>query len=119
MYLLFFACNNTLAASFRLYAKGIFTGFKRGQRSQKNNCALVAVQNCKDRRSSTFYHGKRVAYIYRKKNSKTGINYKAIWGRVTASHGQSGMVRVKFARNMPSQSMGAQVRVMLYPNKQI
>ena len=103
----------------RLYSKAIFTGFKRGQRSQVNNTALVAIQNCKDRRSASFYHGKRVAYIYRKKNAKTGINYKAIWGRVSTSHGQSGLVRVKFAKNLPSFAIGSSLRVMLYPNKQI
>ena len=103
----------------RLYSKGIFTGFKRGQRSQKNNTALIAIQNVKDRASSTFYHGKRVAFIYKAKNQKTGINYKAIWGKVTTSHGQSGMVRARFAKNLPSRAFGSQVRVMLYPNKQI
>ena len=71
----------------RLYAKGIFMGFKRGQRTQKENTALVAIKGCQDRKSSIFYHGKRIAYIYRKNNTKTSLKYKAIWGRITASHG--------------------------------
>lgn len=75
--------------------------------------------NCKDRKSSTFYHGKRVAFIYKAKNAKTGINYKSIWGRITTSHGQSGLVRTKFVKNLPSGAFGSSVRVMLYPNKQI
>lgn len=103
----------------RLYSKGIFTGFKRGQRTQKENTALIRIQNCKDRKSSSFYHGKRVAFVYKKKNAKTGINYKAIWGKITASHGQCGLVRCHFVKNLPSGAMGNSVRVMLYPNKQI
>lgn len=94
-------------------------GFKRGQRSQVNNTALIAINGCKDRKSSTFYHGKRIAYIYRSKNAKTGINYKAIWGKITTSHGQSGLVRAHFAKNMPSGKIGVNVRVMMYPNKLI
>ena len=103
----------------RLYAKGIFTGFKRGQRTQKEDTALITIQGCLDRKASTWYHGKRVAFVYRAKNAKTGINYKSIWGKVTASHGQSGVVRAKFARNLPPRAFGKPVRVMLYPNKQI
>jgi large subunit ribosomal protein L35Ae len=94
-------------------------GFKRGQRTQKSNTVLVKVQNCKDRKSAAFYHGKRVAYIYKKNNPKTNLRYKAIWGKVTASHGQSGVVRATFRRNLPSFAMGSSLRVMLYPNKQI
>ena len=69
---------------------------------KKENTALIAIQNCKDRKASTFYHGKRVAFIYKAKNAKTGINYKSIWGRITTSHGQSGLVRTKFVKNLPS-----------------
>ena len=109
----------TLFLLARLYSKAIFTGFKRGQRTQKEDTALVTIQNCMDRSSSKFYHGKRVAYIYKAKNLKTNINYKCIWGKVVASHGQSGVVRAKFAKNLPPRSFGHAIRVMLYPNKQI
>ena len=63
------------------------------------------------------YHGKRIAFIYRAKNPKTRVNYKCIWGRVTTSHGQSGKVRAKFAKNLPSGAFGSTVRIMMYPNK--
>lgn len=72
-----------------------------------------------DRKSSTFYHGKRVAYIWRSRNSKTGNDYKCRWGKVISSHGNSGMVRAKFSKNLPPRAIGCHMRVMLYPNKQI
>lgn len=103
----------------RLYAKAIFTGFKRGQRTQKENTALVTIQGCKDRKSSAWYHGKRIAYIYKKNSAKTNLKYKAIWGKVTASHGQSGVVRAVFKKNLPPRAMGSSLRVMLYPNRSI
>ena len=103
----------------RLYAKAIFTGFKRGQRTQKENTALVNIQGCQDRKSSSFYHGKRIAYIFKKNNLRSHLKYKCIWGKVTASHGQSGVVRAVFKKHLPPRAMGSALRVMLYPNKLI
>jgi len=94
-------------------------GFKRGQRNQKPNTALVNIQGVKDRKSSTWYHGKRIAYIFRKNNTKTNLKYKAIWGKVTASHGSSGVVRATFSKNLPPKAMSGALRVMLYPNRTI
>ena len=90
-------------------------GFKRGQRTQKENTALVNIQGCQDRKSSSWYHGKRVAFVYKKNNPKTSLKYKCIWGKVIASHGQSGLVRAKFVKNLPPRAFGKSVRVMLYP----
>mmetsp|Transcript_18488 Transcript_18488/g.25550 ORF Transcript_18488/g.25550 Transcript_18488/m.25550 type:complete len:124 (+) Transcript_18488:66-437(+) len=103
----------------RLYQKATFTGFKRGQRDQHEQQALLAIEGCKDRASSKFYHGKRVAYIWKAKNSKTASNFKCRWGKVISSHGNNGMVRAKFAKNLTPRSFGATLRVMLYPNKSI
>ena len=94
-------------------------GFKRGQRTQQEGQALINIKGCNDRASSKWYHGKRVAFIVKKKNAETGKNYKCTWGKIIQSHGNSGLVRAKFAKNLSPKFIGSTVRVMLYPNKQI
>ena len=80
---------------------------------------MLQIEGCQDRKSSIFYHGKRVAYIYRAKNTKRGTDYKSIWGKVITSHGNNGHVRAVFAKNLPPRAIGSHLRVMLYPNKLI
>lgn len=49
----------------RLYARAVFTGFRRGLRNQHENTALLKVDGCDSKADSWFYVGKRVAYVYR------------------------------------------------------
>ncbi|ESQ47800.1 hypothetical protein EUTSA_v10021832mg [Eutrema salsugineum] len=84
----------------RLYARGTILGYKGQSRTKE-----VA-----------WYKGKRMAYIYKAKTKKNGSHYRCIWGKVTRPHGNSGVVRAKFTSNLPPKSMGARVRVFMYPS---
>jgi large subunit ribosomal protein L35Ae len=66
--------------------------------------------------SHRFYLGKRVAYVYRASKERQGSKIRVIWGKVTRPHGNSGVVRATFHHNLPPQSFGASVRIMLYPS---
>ena len=101
----------------RLYTKAVFTGFKRGKTTQHEQFALLKIKGVSDKKDTSFYFGKRVAYIFKAKNTRRNTKFRVIWGRVVKSHGNNGSVRAQFARNLPPKAMGAQLRVMLYPNR--
>lgn len=58
----------------------------------------------------------RIAYIYRAPTEKRGTKIRVIWGRVTRTHGNNGVVRSKFRHNIPPKAFGESVRVLLYPS---
>ncbi|OMH85911.1 60S ribosomal protein L33-A [Zancudomyces culisetae] len=101
----------------RLYSKGRFLGYQRGKRMQDVNNALVKIEGVNTKKDTEFYMGKRVAYIYRAKREINGTKIRAIWGRVTRPHGNTGTVRAKFRTNLPPRAMGASLRIMLYPSR--
>lgn len=107
----------------RLYVKGALVGYKGSKVNQYHHTSLIKVQGLSDSKDGDFYLGKRVAYVYKGKNSKrnprTGeqTNLRVIWGRVTRTHGRSGVVRAKFRHNLPPKSLGGTVRIMMYPSR--
>ncbi|KAG9509166.1 60S ribosomal protein L35a, partial [Fragariocoptes setiger] len=106
----------------RLYARAVFLGYKRSLRKQREHTSLLKIEGCLTQKDAKWYLGKRCVFLYRAETKKLikheGVRAKkrAIWGKVTRTHGNSGVVRAKFKRNLPASAMGKRVRVMLYPS---
>ncbi|KAL6602170.1 ribosomal protein L35Ae [Neocallimastix sp. 'constans'] len=101
---------------YSLYSKARFLGYKRSKHNQRLHTSLLEIENVNTTKDSLFYLGKRVAYVYRATKEVNGSKVRVIWGRITATHGNSGVVKAKFRKNLPPRAIGAQVRVMMYPS---
>ncbi|KAJ1389413.1 Translation protein, beta-barrel domain superfamily [Sesbania bispinosa] len=99
-----------------LYVRGSILGYKRSKSNQYPNTSLIQVEGVNSKEEVSWYSGKRMAYIYKAKVKKNGTHYRCIWGKVIRPHGNSGIVRAKFKSNLPPKSMGARVRVFMYPS---
>jgi len=97
----------------KLYVPATFVSFRRSKRSINPNQALLEIEGVNTKEDAKWYIGKKVASIV--KGEHKGEE-KINWGVVTQEHGNSGVVRAKFERNLPPQMLGKQVRVMLYPS---
>mmetsp|Transcript_62476 Transcript_62476/g.99055 ORF Transcript_62476/g.99055 Transcript_62476/m.99055 type:complete len:123 (-) Transcript_62476:45-413(-) len=100
----------------RLYAKGVITGYKRSKSNTYPTCTLIKIDGVRTKEDTKFYHGKRVAYVYKAKKEVKNSKYRVLWGKVRRAHGNAGMVRAKFRKNMPPRAFGAPCRIMLYPS---
>mmetsp|Transcript_13211 Transcript_13211/g.28684 ORF Transcript_13211/g.28684 Transcript_13211/m.28684 type:complete len:159 (+) Transcript_13211:231-707(+) len=101
----------------RLYVSGAILGYKRGLRNQHNSTSLIKINGVDAKEDVDFYLGKRVAYITKASAEKNGTKFRVNWGRVCRAHGSNGVVRCKFNRDLPPQSIGGRVRIMLYPSR--
>lgn len=103
-------------AGHRLYVKGRHLSYQRGKRNTNPNTSLIQIEGVNDTTGANFYLGKKVAFVYRAQKEVRGSKIRVIWGKVTRPHGNSGVVRAQFRKNLPPKSFGASVRVMLYPS---
>ena len=100
----------------RLYSRGVVLGYQRARKNQNESISLVRLEGVNTRQDAQFYVGRRVAYIYSARKIRSGHKHRIIWGKIRAPHGNNGVVRTKFTKNLPPQSFGRRVRIFMYPS---
>ncbi|CAN3365330.1 large ribosomal subunit protein eL33A [Diutina catenulata] len=105
-----------MAESHRLYVKGKHISYQRSKSVTNPNVSLIQIEGVDASKDAKFYLGKRIAYVYRAQKEVRGSKIRVIWGKVTRTHGNNGLVRANFVKNLPPKTFGASVRVMLYPS---
>eukprot|EP00932_Pfiesteria_piscicida_P015450 SRR837773.27645.p2 GENE.SRR837773.27645~~SRR837773.27645.p2 ORF type:complete len:144 (-),score=44.02 SRR837773.27645:26-397(-) len=100
----------------RLYAKGCILGYKRSKSNTYATTTLLKIDGVRSREDATWYYGKRVAYVYKAKKEVKNSKFRVMWGKIRRAHGNSGVVRAKFLKNIPPKAFGAPCRVMMYPS---
>eukprot|EP00834_Sanchytrium_tribonematis_P001501 NODE_37_length_35953_cov_1.028037.p14 type:complete len:112 gc:universal NODE_37_length_35953_cov_1.028037:2817-2482(-) len=106
----------------RLYAHSKLISFRRGKHNLHEHTALLRIENANTREDSEFYLGKRAVIVYHAKTAARGRDGKiskkrTVWGKITGLHGNGGVVRAKFAKNVNPEWFGKEVRVLLYPSQ--
>ncbi|KKO96889.1 60S ribosomal protein L33-A [Trichoderma harzianum] len=96
--------------------RGRHLSYQRSRNITHPGTSLIKIEGVDSTNAANFYLGKKVAFVYRGQKEIRGTKIRVIWGKVTRPHGNSGVVRAKFAKPLPSKSFGASVRVMLYPS---
>ena len=79
------------------------------------------IEGARRKEHGRFYIGKRCVYVYKAQTRKCVPQHperktklRAIWGKVTRLHGNTGCVRARFNRNLPGHAMGHRIRIVSF-----
>ncbi len=81
--------------------EGVIVHFRGSRRVKRHNQMIVKVNNIDNKEKASQLVGKKVIW-------KTSAG-KQLTGQITAIHGNSGALRVRFDTGMPGQSIGSKV----------
>ncbi|OHT12759.1 ribosomal protein L35Ae [Tritrichomonas foetus] len=97
----------------KLWVSATFTSFRRNKRQINPAQALLKIDGVNSKEEAEFYVGKKVLSPNKGKSTE---GKPENWGVITQVHGNSGVVRAKFPRNLPPAFLGSNVRVFLFPS---
>ncbi len=83
--------------------KGVIVNFRMARHHTRGNYMVVKPEGVSTRSEAEKLVGKKAVF-----KTETGREIK---GEVTAAHGNSGAVRVRFERGMPGQSISQKVEI--------
>jgi len=83
--------------------EGVIVHFRGSRRVKKGNQMIVHINSIDNKEKASKLVGKKVVW-------KTSAG-KQMTGQITAAHGNSGALRVRFDSGMPGQSIGSKVAI--------
>jgi large subunit ribosomal protein L35Ae len=84
--------------------KGMILSYRRGRRTHDVNQMLIELEGVDSKEKAMQYLDKKVVW-----KSSSG---KEISGKIIGIHGNKGVVRAKFERNLPGQSITTEVQII-------
>jgi len=84
--------------------QGTILGYRRGRHTQNVNQMLIELDNVNSREKAKEFLRKKLVW-----KSPSG---KEIKGEIIALHGNKGVVRAKFEKNLPGQAITTKVEVL-------
>jgi len=84
--------------------QGTILSYRRGRHTQNVNQMLVQLESVNSREKAKEFLGKKLVW--------TSPSGKKIEGKILALHGNKGVLRAKFERNLPGQAITTKVQVV-------
>jgi len=92
-----------MTSKLHLIMEGAISSFRGGRHTKHNSQMIVHFKGVDKKEKAAALVGKSVVWVSSAK--------KEIKGKVTAAHGNSGAVRVKFETGMPGQAIAQKVKL--------
>ena len=83
--------------------KGIIVNYRMGRRTQNTRQMLIKVEGVVNKEQAEKLHGRKVVW-------KTPSG-KELVGHISSAHGSKGVVRARFDKGLPGQSIGTEIAV--------
>tara|TARA_Y100000310_G_scaffold77708_1_gene74304 strand:- start:496 stop:771 length:276 start_codon:yes stop_codon:yes gene_type:complete len=85
--------------------KGTVIQFRRGRKTYKPRHFLIEIEGVDSKEKAEKFKGKEVFW------KSPGKEPKVISGKISAAHGNSGVVRAIFEKGLPGQAIGTDVEI--------
>jgi large subunit ribosomal protein L35Ae len=87
-------------------SNALILSFRRGRHTQRMNQFLVEIKGADTKAKASLYIGRRVVW------TSPGKTQKQIHGKITTTHGNSGVLRARFSRGLPGTAVGTRVELL-------